>query len=327
MWRMNLLRAIATGGLAVVVVSGNETLAALYLLSFVFGCAEVFFDNASQTLLPSIVESNDLEKANGRLATFEIVGDQFVGPPLGGLLFAAAASVPIFFDASTFAVSALLVFFIGGSFKPPQRNTRLGADIAEGLRWLWRHRLIRTLALLLGLAKSGLDDGVSVLVLFAQDILGVGAIGFGLLSIALAVGSAVAGLIAARVIGAIGAATSLMVAFFAFGATDLAMGVTSNPWLFAAISVLLGFFSVIWNVVTVSLRRRLIPDELLGRVNSVYRFVGWGAIPIGAALGGLTASLWGLRAPFIIGGVMQLVAIAVTAKSLIALASDNEPAS
>ncbi len=327
MWTTDLFRTLLVGGLAAAVMTDNHSIALIYAVGFALGVAETMFDNASQTILPSLVAEQQLQVANGRLMAAETVSNSFVGPPLGGFLVAAAVSVPFWIDSASYLAAALLMASIGGSFRAsrttdtaanessPSRPT-IRTEIAEGVRWLWRHDLLRTLALLLGLMNLGFMAGFSVLVLFAQDMLGLDEIGFGLLATAMAAGSVIGGLTAGRLTEMLGKGRILLIGSFGTAIGQLAIAPMSNSWAAAAALAMAGFVATIWNVVTVSLRQSVIPDQLLGRVNSVYRFLGWGGMPVGALAGGLLASRFGLRSPFWVGGVTLLLAAAITAPKL-----------
>jgi len=305
MWRVDLFRAGVVGALALLVATDRAGLPLLFVAAFLLGTAETLFDNASQAILPSLVERRDLAKANGRLFGAQIVTNQFAGPPLGGFLFAAVAAAPFLFDAGSFVAAAVLVALIPGMYRTeraqavvdagPDRSAdgpstirQICSDIAEGLRWLWQHRLLRTLALALG----------------ATNLL----YGYGLLLTSFAVGSVIASMVSERLIDRYGPGGALTAALVVFGLGQIATGLSSSPWVVGAIGVAVGFATIVWNVITVSLRQAIIPDEILGRVNSTYRFIGWGAIPLGALAGGLLADQFGLRAPFLVGGVGLLVA-------------------
>ena len=195
------------------------------------------FDNASQTILPSIVESKDqLPRANGRLFAAETVTNQFVGPPLGGLLVAAAAAAPFWLDAASFLAAAVLVASIPGRFRAPQSATpesapkpTMRSEIAEGVRWLWRNRLLRDLAILLSLMNMWAMAGLAVMVLFAQEILGLGDVGFGLLMISPAIGSVLGGLLTSRFAARFGAGPILWFGCFGTAVGLLLMAPLSNP--------------------------------------------------------------------------------------------------
>ena len=161
------------------VLTDSDTPLLIALVAFALGTAETVFDNAAQAILPNVVDRDALEVANGRLYAAEVVTNQFVGPPLGAFLFAAAAAAPFLLDAGSFGIAALAVLGLRGSFRPvrdlgvdaPRPSIR--ADIAEGLRWLRRHQLLRTLALVLGVLNL-LDAGVlAVFVLYALEVLGL----------------------------------------------------------------------------------------------------------------------------------------------------------
>jgi len=321
MWRTDVFRAVVISAVGLLVVVDWMSLPVLFSAAFLLGTAETLFDNASQAILPSLVERDALAKANGRLQGAEVVTNQFVGPPLGGLLFAAAAATPFLLDGASFLAAAVLVALIPGSFRPARAAVasdtpvvrQVRDDIAEGLRWLWRHRVLRTLAMVLGGANLFWWAGESVLVLFAQDVLGLDEAGYGVLLTSFAAGSVAASVTADRLIVWLGSGTALIASLVAMGVCPLIAGLLSSPWLVGVMFVGAGFSTVVWNIITVSLRQSIIPDEILGRVNSAYRFVGWGVIPLGALLGGVLADVFGLRAPFIVGGVGMIVLAVVMA--------------
>jgi MFS family permease len=341
---MDALRAVVTIGVAVVVliyqselsspesIASGEALpptgagvllAVLYTSAVLFGLAEVLRDNAAQTLMPSVVVKENLEKANGRLWGAEMVTNSFIGPPLGGFLLAVAFSVPFFVDAGTFAVSAAMVALLAGSFRPQVRDTAVprpsfGTDLKEGFRWLWNHRLLRTLAIVLGLLNAAGSATQATIVLFAQEVLNLDATGFGLLASAGAVGGILGSFGASAVSKALGPGPSLAGTFVVGIGTSIAIGLTSSATLVWAMFAIGTFSAIVWNVITVSLRQAIIPDHLLGRVNSVYRFFGWGMMPIGIFLGGLLVQIVsgladrdiGLRAPFFAAAIVELALMA-----------------
>jgi MFS family permease len=298
-------------------------LAVLYISAVLFGLAEVLRDNAAQTLMPSVVSKDSLEKANGRLWGAEMVTNSFIGPPLGGFLLAVAFSVPFFVDAGTFAVSAAMVALLAGTFRPQVKDSAAPrpsflTDLKEGFRWLWNHRLLRTLAIVLGLLNAAGSATTATIVLFAQEVLSLDATGFGLLASAGAVGGIVGSFGASAVSKVLGPGPSLAGTFVVGIGTSIAIGLTSSAMLVWAMFAIGTFSAIVWNVITVSLRQAIIPDHLLGRVNSVYRFFGWGMMPIGIFLGGLLVQIVsrladrdiGLRAPFFAAAIVELALMA-----------------
>jgi hypothetical protein len=265
-----------------------------------------------------------------------VVTEEFVGPPLGALLFAAAVAAPFVLDASSFLIAALLVFTMPGSFRACGRSralggaregpaegadetapvgdaprTRLRHEIAEGLRWLWHHRLLRTLALMLSVWMLVETATGSIFVLFALETVHVSTTGYGVLFSAGALGSAIGSMLAPRIAARFGDAPSMLAGVVVNALGLIVVAAFPHAVVVGLMGAVGGAAALVWNVITVSLRQTLIPDHLLGRVNSVYRFLGWGSMPIGAALGGVVAGVAGLRAPFFMaGGILLLLALA-----------------
>ena len=283
---------------------------ALSLLAFLLGCAEVVRDNAAQTLMPSVVSADDLERANGRLWTVETVIGRFVGPPLAGFLIAYALPAPFLLDAVAFGFAALLVWCIAlpPRIAPPRRSWRV--ETIEGLKWLWERPVLRRLALSLGVINGLASLAATILVLVSQERLGLSATGFGLLLTAGAAGGVAGGMLCPAIVARLGAQRSLTLSLAMMPLPFIAMMAPLAGVVGLGVCVQT-FFGTLWNVATVSYRQRTIPDDLLGRVNSVYRFFGWGTISLGALLGGIvvgTSELFiardaALQVPFILAFV------------------------
>lgn len=288
----------------------NERLyiAAVSALAFLLGCAEVIRDNAAQTVLPAIVPRNELERANGQIWSIEQVMGSFVGPPLAGFLIAFAVPAPFAMDAATFGIAALLVWCIGLS--QPRQTVRRSwiAEARDGIGWLAAHRTILQLAVTLGLMNALSLTTLTVLVLFSQEILGLGAAGHGLLLTAGAAGGVAGGLLCPALAARLGRTRALRGSLVLLAGSVGLIGLTSSVWVVAVALFAEMFAALLWNVVTVSYRQRMIPGELLGRVNSLYRFFGWGMMPFGALLGGAVVSIaepetgrvLALRLPFLL---------------------------
>ena len=263
----------------------------IFLSAFLFGLAEVLRDNTAQTLMPAVVDEKDLEKANGRMWSAEALTNSFIGPPIGSFIISIAIFLPFFVDAATFFIAAALITTMKPtvkSFKPEGKSGPINfrSEIKEGFTWLWRHELLRPMAIVLGLLNGIAAMSGAVFILFAQEVLGTTVFIFAILGTAAAVGGILGGLLGPKVSEKIGRGPSLAIALSVTPTMTLLIGFTSLwylVWIFIAIET---FAGVLWNVVTVSLRQSLIPSQLLGRVNSVYRFFAWGTIPIGTLLGG-----------------------------------------
>jgi MFS family permease len=275
----------------------NYTLYFVILITaFLFGLAEVLRDNTAQTMMPAVVEDKHLEKANGRMWSAESLTNSFIGPPLGSLIISVAIFLPFFIDAATFFIAAAIIASMKPtvkSFKPENKSGPINfrAEIKEGFSWLWRHELLRPMAIILGLVNGIAAISGAMFILFAQEVLETSVFIFAILGTAAAVGGIFGGLLGPRVSEKIGRARSLALALFTMPLMALLIGLSSQwylVWIFVALET---FTAVLWNVVTVSLRQSLIPSNLLGRVNSVYRFFAWGTIPIGTLLGGTLVSV------------------------------------
>lgn len=339
---MDVCRSVVTAvvGIAVLlrqdVLPAPDTLraavptnAALYTLVLVatllLGMAEVLRDNAAQTLLPALVEGDALARANGRLYAAETTANTFVGPPLGSLLLAVAFALPIFVDAASFFAAAALVLTIPGTFRvdrtgaPADRPVGWRAELREGFSWLWRHRLLRTMAIVLGLLNLAVSTATATFVLFAQEVLHTTPTQFAVLGMGGAVGGVTGGWVADRLARRIGPGACLGLTLGGGAVLNAATGVVRHWWIVIGFTAVEGLLAVLWNVITVSLRQSIIPPHLLGRVNSCYRFFAWGMMPIGSAIGGGTVVLVGalasrtvaLRTVWFVAAAIQLVLLVV----------------
>ena len=318
MVRADMFRFILTCGVIALIFSLPDVplvddplpyILALSGLAMLLGTAEVVRDNAAQTVLPSIVAKTDLETANGQIWSIEHIMGSFIGPPVAGVLIALAVPVPFAVDAVTFALAAWLVWMIALPARPAPPKRKIWPEVVEGWKWIYRHPVILRLAVMLGLINGISIMTLTVLVLFSQDILGLSAIGHGVLLTAGAAGGVVGGILGPHVVKYLGVQRSIWCAMLLFPVPFVLIALTSNAYVVAVALFLEMIGALLWNIVTVSYRQRLIPDDLLGRVNSIYRFFGWGMMPFGALAAGLIVSAAepnmgreaALRLPFIIG--------------------------
>ena len=312
MYRANLVRGLVFTLIAV--SAANDTLN-IYLLiaaSAVAGVCELFFDMSSQAILPAIVDEGSLELANSRLYISQIISNGFIGLPLGAWIFVIAISAPFAVNAVALVIAAILIRSIKvklNSATIEQTNAPFSSELKQGLIWLWKHDLLRTLAIMLGVANMCGMFAHAVFVKFVRDELGLGARGFGILLAAISIGSILGGLVGESVSKRLGSTVALITAYVIFGLSDLIPGIFPQIWAVAISGVVMSIAGTIWNVITVSMRQRLIPPELFGRVNSVYRFIGTGTTAIGALIGGQIAYNFGLRATYLASGVLLLIAL------------------
>jgi MFS family permease len=319
----------------------NYTLYSVILITaFLFGLAEVLRDNCAQTLMPAVVEDKDLEKANGRMWSAESLTNSFIGPPLGSFIIAIAIFLPFFVDAVTFFLAAALIAGMKPTVKSFEPEVKSGpinfrAEIKEGFSWLWSHTLLRPMAIILGLLNGIASLSTAVYILFAQEVLNTTVFIFAVLGTAAAVGGILGGLLGPKISEKIGSGRSLAIALFVMPLGALLIGFASQWYVVWALIFFKTFAGVLWNVVTVSLRQSLIPTNLLGRVNSVYRFFAWGTIPIGTLLGGgVVFALEGLigremafRSVYFIGAALGFILFVYAIRVLTTEAIDKARAS
>ena len=299
---VNVLRTALIGALGIAVLFDAASLPLMYAVFFLMGTGDTFFANASLAVLPSVVPKTSLEKANGRIFAAELVANDFAGKSLGGFLFGFAAALPSLLDAGTFAASAALVLALRGRFRARRPEggptTTLLAEIGEGLGWLLRHRLLLTLAIMLGVGNLTFSATFSILVLYAQDVLGLGGAGYGIFLASAGAGAVLGSLLAGSIGRLLGTGRALFLVVFIQGPAFAVIALSGNPFLVGAMIAVDGFVAFVWNVLTFALRQSLIPEALLGRVGSAYRLVGVGSGAVGALVGGFLARGFGLAAPF-----------------------------
>jgi MFS family permease len=314
----NVVRSALFVAVATTAATGTLTVWLLLFLLLVVGCCEVVFDSSAQAFLPAIVPSEHLPRANGILFATEVIGNGFIGLPIGAWLWVAAVGVPFGVNAAALALAAALVASIR---LPPRELAARAADhdrflvqLREGMTWLRRHRLLRTLAIMLGLTNMAHTMGTALLVKFAAEELDVSASGYGVLLACMSVGAIVGGFGGDRIGGRLGERRALLWAYATFGLCMTGFGLAPSAVVLALVAVVEGVAGTVWNVITVSMRQRVIPTGLFGRVNSAYRWIGTGSIAVGAVVGGQVAHYAGLRAPFFVGAAVTFTALAFGAR-------------
>ncbi len=318
MWRTDVVRALVVAGFTALVAAQQTSVLLIAAMTFVLGTAQVLFDNADSALLPMIVPSAALERANSLLVTSQTLMSTLIGAPVGGLLYALAPALPPLADAVTFGLAALLVLAIPGSFsaRTGPGGTTVWQEIGTGLRWLWRDRVLRTLTLLLGLSGLTFAAAEAVLVLYALEVLKGGTLTFTVLLMAFAVGGLAGSLVTSRLRLLLGLRPLVLGAALLQAAGIGWVGVVSSLPAALPALVLVGACNLVWNVAVMSERQRRVPAELLGRVTSAYRMVGIGSNPVGALLGGAVARGWGLHAPYLYGSLLMVVVTLACAPAL-----------
>jgi Bacterial protein of unknown function (DUF894). len=322
----NAIRALTIGLVAASIFGGWASIPLVYLLAFVNGSTETVISTASSTVLPSLVSAEQLAGANVRLSIVDTATSEFVGPSLGGLVFALSAGAALALNAAVFALGALTVTGIPTRPAPGNPRPKLRHALVEGLRWMIAHQLVRFLCLGVGVVAFIDSAWFAILVLYARRILHLGGFGFGLLLTIGGIGSIAAGFAVMRLTRSITRGGAMLAAVSAMGVSQLTIGLTSDRAVTAAMLALSGAAFTVWNVCVVTLRQSLVPDELLGRVTSAYLFVGFGATAIGAVSGGALANTFGIRAPFLAGAPLLGVLLLGLRRSLLG-AEQTAPAS
>ncbi|WP_436736412.1 MFS transporter [Streptomyces sp. BBFR102] len=335
----NAVRAVALLG-ATAVLAGDHPLGLLYALAFVLGVAETLADTAAPAMLPRLVDERHLERANGRLSAAQIVLNDTAGPPLAGLLAGLAATAALAAGGALYALAALLLLGLAplrparkpgpgpdgaersggppvdgaGDGRPSGARSGVLHDIREGLGFVLRHRTLR-----LTLAASALYGLVfsatfSMLVLLSHRTLGLSGTGYGLLLAAGSLGAVAGSWLAPRAADRLPAVRLARWSLVASGAAYAGLGLARHPALAALVLAANGVFTMGWNIPVLSLRQRLTPADLLGRVMSVSRLCAWGTMPVGALLGGSLAEVLGVPAVFAVcGAALALGAVLLLA--------------
>ena len=320
-WQASLI-----GVLAALTTLHAGRLAVLYALAFALGVADTAVRAASQKLVPAVVSSVDLERANGLQNASMFATKQFLGPPVGGLLFAIATPLPFWFGAASFIVSALLLAPHRGTDSETAPRRALRVEVGEGLRWLLAHRVIRTLSVLAGVGNLCNFLAMSTFVLFAQQRLGLGGLGYGFLLGAMAVGGVTGSLLSRLLVTTFGGRAVATATIFTTPTAMLAIGLTGHQVVVvAALAMITSFGASVWNVAVSSLRQRIVPAAMFGRVGSAGSLISWGAQPIGALLGGLLAGWLGLAAPWLIGGTLRIISAVLALPALCEWQPEREP--
>jgi hypothetical protein len=269
-------------------VSNVGLYAMILLAALVVGGAEVFRDNAAQTMLPALVPDAELERANGRLWSVELLANSLIGPVLGAFLIALWLPLPFVLNAAAYGAAMLLVMRIAGNFRAPQAESRdWRAELAQGFTFLKAAPLLRTLAWTTGFWNLLHQMVLIALVLHAQENLHLSAQVYGLVLAGGAVGGVLGSLIGPWVATTLGPARTTQWMLATSAPAFVAMALAPGPVTLAIVFAVSECSGLIWNIVSVSTRQRMIPDALLGRVNSLYRLMAWGMMPVGLVLSGL----------------------------------------
>ncbi|MDP9847053.1 MFS transporter [Streptosporangium lutulentum] len=305
---INVLRGLIVGALTLAVWQDMATIPIIYAAGFLLGTCETLGDNASGTLVPMVVKSEDLPRANARMQTVFLVVNQFAAPPVGAALFVVAAALPFGINAVSFVLAAVLISTLRGVRQVvPAGRRSVRADIGEGMRWLWHHSAIRMLAISLFLMNITLFAGFSILVLYSRERLGLNEYGYGILITVSAVGSLIGVMIAPRLQARFSDSLLLRIGLIIETLTHVGLALATTVWVAGPVLIAFGVHGSILGAVSVTLRQRSVPDELRGRVQSVYMMLVVGGSALGALVGGSIARWLGITGPFWVSAVVMAV--------------------
>ncbi|WP_371581093.1 MFS transporter [Streptomyces sp. NBC_01314] len=328
MWTVDVTRGLLVAGFAVAVVLDHASIALLIALAFALTTLQTLFDNAATALLPALVGRDALGSANTRLLTGQRIAGGLVAAPLVPLLLAAGAAVPFAADALTYLVAAALVASLGAA--PPEREPRpagstLRAEIAAGLRTLWRDGALRGLCAATALCNVGMGALIATLVLLVTGRLDAGNAGFAAVTTAYTVGGLAGGAVNGRLVARVGRVRAVLLAGGVQIGALVVMGSVRSLVTLAVSLAVFGAMGMVWNVNTTTLMQQRVPVDLLGRVGSAFRTVGVAGAPLGALLGGLVATLWGANTPALLAAAFFVLSVAVLIPALKADVSVVEP--
>jgi predicted MFS family arabinose efflux permease len=297
---VDVVRALVLTVLASALLTGRVSIAVVLATLFVLGTAEVFADSTSQTLLPMLVARDDLAVANARLQTGFITVNQLAGPPLGAALFAAGAVWPFASQAVVVGLGAVLVsrIVLPPHGRPPGVTTHIRHDIAEGFRWVLHHPAVRTLVVTIFTFNITFGAAWSVLVLYATERLGLGAVGFGLLTTIGAAGGLVGTVSYGWITRRVSLGDLMRIGLIVETLTHLGLALATRAWVAMPIFFVFGAHAFIWGTTSITVRQRAVPLALQGRVGSVNLVGVFGGLVVGSTIGGLLAQRWGVTAPF-----------------------------
>ncbi|MFF5206934.1 MFS transporter [Streptosporangium sp. NPDC000396] len=314
----NLVRLAVALGLLAAFAAGALSLPLLYLAGAAIGLAEVVADSAVGALVPAAVPRERLGRVNAWVAGAETVANEFAGPAIGGLLVAAGAVLALGSSAGAFALGAVLLALLAGRFRAalPEQDAgqgrepgRVRAEMVEGLAFLWRRRLLRTMSLTIAALVACWSAWLALLPSYAVQVLDLDPAGYGLLLGSIGVG----GLLGAILVTAVNRLLGVRWALFADLVTTVVMmivpAVFPQAWAVGAAALLGGMGGTLWTVNSRTLAQLVVPDRLLGRYGSAARLLSWGTLPIGAGLAGLLAETVGLTGAFAIFAVAAALPI------------------
>lgn len=288
-------RGSAIGVVALFAWADTATIPILAASAFIVGVGEVITDGGLPAVVRSVVAPNQLELANSRLTASQTIANMFVGPPLAAFLFGLDPALPFLGAALLYVVTIALLASLRGSFRPEAEadDGALRQRLTRGLSYVWGHPVLRPLALVVAVFSFVGEAGNAVFVVLATERLGLNEFQFGLLLTVDAVGAIVMSFLMTRLISRTSHGTSMKLSVVLFSAAAILFGATTFIPLIVLAMVFSGASHPAWNVVSVTVRQRLVPDAIFGRMMTAYLVIAWGMQPFGALAGGVIAEEFG----------------------------------
>jgi MFS family permease len=303
-------RGLLLFAVCLLISAGRMSTNALVVIAAVIGSLEVFFDNSTQTILPRVVDKSALTAANGYQQTVEIVTNKFLGAPIGGFLMVWNPSVAFFAIGALYLGAAAIVALVRllDAATPFQRQTSSVAEgLLAGVRYVWRHPVLRTMAVVTGLSNFAIQATEAVFVLFVTEALHAPDWMFGALLTAGAVGGIIGSMVAAPLKERLGEAGCLRLLLIARPMLLLITPMFMSIWVVGGVVFLSYVASGIWGPIAVSFRQAVVPPFVMGRANAFYRLLAWGSLPLGSLAGGWIAGFLGYSGNYVVFGVLLAI--------------------
>lgn len=338
----NAIRGGVALWLAILTVSGSLSLWALFLGTLVFGLGETLFDNATNAVVPGVVRREQLDRANGWMQAAQVTIDSFIATPIAGVLFAVSLALPLWTGAAGYLVPIALALMLPFSAARPLQKRSVAAPTApdtvtgvapqpvaaplvrervtasEGIRYLWNNRFLRKMVLFTATVGSALAFAQAATILFFLDTMSVAPVAIGFVTAGIGVGALLGSIVASRLVTRFGRGPVMLIANVIAGVASILVGFAPEIWTAVIAYAIMAFAVSTWNVPWGALRQQIIPPHLFGRVLGITRTLTWGIFPLATLLGGWVAAQTDLRLPFVIGGVVILVAAVLAVRLLIA---------
>ncbi|PAZ12999.1 MFS transporter [Streptomyces sp. SA15] len=332
MWTVDAVRGLLVACFAVAVALGHASIGLLIALAFALTTLQTLFDNASTALLPALVDREALGSANARLMTGQQIAGGLLGAPVVPLLLVAGTAAPFAADAVTFLVAAALVASLRTAApqrKPRPAGSTLRREIAEGLRTLGRDRALRGLCAATALCNIGVGALIAGMVLLVTGWLDAGTAGYAAAMTAYTIGGLTGGGASGRLLARLGRVRAVLLAGTVQIGALVVMGSVRSPVALAVAMAAFGSMGMVWNVSTRTLMQERSPAEMLGRVSAAFRTLAVAGGPLGALLGGVVATAWGLNTPALLAAaffVLSVIALIPALKADVSVVASDDDA-